>query len=154
MERLILLAIAVIRILTIVVGIFIAFKFKGFFHKIISLGLIISVLFAWIDNRYALISILIMILLAMTTFIYGLTIKDIHILERISIIVMGLFLTVSPISKLMHWPVAGQLKLLMILPIIITLASFIKCRKLTKEMSFMILWLYYALLTFLRFWIY
>jgi hypothetical protein len=91
-------------------------------------------------------------ILTITTFIYGFTVNDLNRLEKINIITMGLFLTVSSIFKLLHFPGAGEIKLSMAVPIIIALATFVKGRKLTREMSFMIFWLVYATAEFLRLW--
>ena len=35
-----------------ILGVLIAFKFRGFFHKISSIGLAISILFVWTENKY------------------------------------------------------------------------------------------------------
>jgi len=148
MEKLIITAIAIL-------GTLIAFKFKGLFHKVIAFGLTVSVLFVWTDNKYIITgSFIALTILTITTFIYGLTIKDLNNFEKISITTMGLFLTVSSIFKLLHLPGAGEIKLSMAVPIIITLAAFIKDRQLTREMSFMIFWLVYATSEFLRLWTY
>jgi hypothetical protein len=143
MERLVLTAV-------VVLGIIIAFAFKGFFHKGISIGLAISILLLWSDNQYIITSSFILFLiLTITTFIYGLTVKGISKFEKIGIITMGLFLIINFLSKLLHFPGANIMKLSMAVPIIITLASFLKGRKLTKEMSFMVVWLFYVILEFI-----
>ena len=147
MEELVLTIVAVL-------GIFIALKFKGFFHKIISIGLAISFLLVWTDSQYIITgSFIALILLTIITFIYGLMIKEVDIFEKVSISIMGLFLAVSSISKLLHLSGVGVIKLSMAIPIIITLITFIRGKQLTKEMSFMIFWLFYAALEFLRLWI-
>ena len=144
-----------------VLGTLIALKFKGVFHKIISIGLTISILFvwlsAWIGREYynfSMTGIMIFLfvaplLLAIATIIYGLTVKQLNKLEKISITTTGVFFTIFGISNLMHFPFAEQIRLLMIVPIIITLTTFIKGRKITREMSFMLFWLFYATLIFI-----
>jgi len=139
MEKIILLTVAIL-------GTLIALKFKGVFHKILSIGLTISVLLTWTDNIYIITgSFIVLTLLTITTFIYGLTVKELDNFEKISITTMGIFLAVSSIFKMLHFPGAEIIKLSMIVPIIITLATFIRGRKLTKEMSFMIFWLFYSI---------
>ena len=146
MERLVLTAV-------VVLGIIIAFAFKGFFHKGIFIGLAISILLLWSDNQYIITSSFILFLiLTITTFIYGLTVKGISKFEKIGIITMGLFLIINFLFKLLHFPGANIMKLSMAVPIIITLASFLKGRKLTKEMSFMVVWLFYVILEFISIW--
>ena len=136
-----------------ILGTFIAFKFKGVYHKMISIGLTISVLLVWTCNNYLItISFISITLLNIATFVYGLTNKKLNNFEKVCITIMGAFLAVSSIFNLMHLPFAGQIKLSMIIPIIITLATFIRGRKLTREMSFMIFWLFYATLEFLKLW--
>ena len=149
----------ILLVIAAIFGTFIAFKFKGLFHKVISigqtifiLGLLISILLIRATHNYIIAGDFIVVaLLSITTVIYGLTVKGISIFEKISITIMGLFLTNSLIFKLMHYPFAGLIQLSMIVPIIITLTVFIKDRRLTKEMSFMIFWLFYAI-SKLTFW--
>ncbi len=146
MEKLIISAVAIL-------GTIIAIKFKGLFHKAISFGLLITVLLVWTGDKYIIKGSFIgLTILTITTFIYGFTVNDLNRLEKINIITMGLFLTVSSIFKLLHFPGAGEIKLSMAVPIIIALATFVKGRKLTREMSFMIFWLVYATAEFLRLW--
>ena len=148
MEKVIISAVAIL-------GALIAIKFKGLFHKVIALGLTISVLLVWTGNKYIITGSFIgLAILTITTFIYGLTVKDLNRIEKISITTIGLFLTISSFFKLLHLPGAGIIKLTMAVPIIITLATFVKGGKLTREMSFMIFWLTYATAEFLRLWIY
>ena len=136
-----------------ILGTLIAFKFKGIYHKIISVGLTISILLLWTGNSYFITSSSIVIsLLTIATFVYGLTARELSKFERLSVTIMGVFLAVNFIFKLMHYPLAGQIKLSMIVPIIITLATLIKGKKLTKEMCFMIFWLFYATFNFLSLW--
>lgn len=147
MKGLILTAVAIL-------GVLVAFKFKGLFHKIISIGLAISFLFSWSRNKYMITgSFIVFTLLSIITFIYGQTVKEIDILKKISIITMGFFLTISSISKLFHFPATEVIKFSMIIPIIITLVVFIRERQLTKEMSFMILFSIYAVSELLSLWI-
>ena len=136
-----------------ILGTLITFKFKGVYHRVISIGLI-SFLLVWTNNPYFItVSFITVSLLTVATFVYGLTGKQLKKLEKISIATMGMFLAVSSIFRFMHYPFAGQIKLSMIVPIIITLITFVIGRKLTREMSFMIFWLFYATFEFLRLWI-
>jgi hypothetical protein len=148
MEKLIISAVAIL-------GTLIAIKFNGLFHKLIAIGLTISVLLVWTGNKYIITgSFIVLFVLTVATFIYGLTVKDLTKIEKISIVALGLFLTISSIFKLFHLPGSGIIKLSMIVPIFLTLATFVKGRKLTREMSFMIFWLVYATAEFLKLWIY
>ena len=141
-----------------VLGNLIAFKFKGIYHKIISIGLTISVLFveafSWTDSTflpYLMTGGIIVILMTIATIIFGLTAKKLSNLERISVTTMGIFTFVSLMFGLLHLPFDGQIRLSMIIPIVITLITFIRGRKLTKEMGFMIFWLYCAILYWLSY---
>ena len=136
-----------------ILGTFIAFKFKGVYHKIISAGLTISVLLVWTSNNYFItVGFITVSFLTIATFVYGLIVKELNNFEKVCITIMGAFLAVSSIFNLMHLPFAGEIKISMIVPIIITLATFIRDRKLTREMSFMIFWLFYATLEFVKLW--
>ncbi len=147
MEKLIITVVAIL-------GTLIAIKFKGIFHKLIAIGLTISVLLVWTGDQYIITgSFIALFVITIATFIYGLTVKDITKIEKVSIIVMGLFQTISSLFNLLHIPGAGLIKIAMVVPIIIMLATFVKLRKLTREMSFMIFWFVYAIAEFLRIWI-
>ena len=139
-----------------ILGTLIAFKFKGIWHKLISVGLTISaLLFLFTSSRFFVEnSFVVITLLAIATLVYGLAIKNLNGFEKISITTVGIFLVVRSIFKLMLFPFAGEIKLSMIIPTIITLVLFIKGKKITKEMSFMIFWLFYTTLEFLRLWTY
>ena len=146
MERLIISAVAVL-------GALISLRFKGVVHKVISIGLTISVLLVWTSNRYIITgSFIAFILLSVMTFFYGLIVKGFNKFEKISVMIMGLFLAVSSVLKLFHYPRTGIIQLSLTVPIIITLASITRSRQLTKEMSFMIIWLVYAISEFLKLW--
>lgn len=147
MEQLIISAVAIL-------GTILAIKFRGLFHKLIAFGIAISVLIVWIDNKYLIMgSFYALLVLTIATVIYGFKVKGLNKTEKISIISMGLFLTLDSYFKLQHLPGVGLIKFSMAVPIIITLISFVKGRKLTREMSFMIFWLVFAFVEFLSLWI-
>jgi hypothetical protein len=143
----------IILTLAAILGLLIAFKFKGIFHRVISIGLTISALICWAGSKYIYgVSLAMIMLLSIVTLIYGLTVKGVSNFEKINVTTMGLFLTIDVIFILFHFPGAGIISMLMAIPIIITLTTFIKKRKLTKEMSFMIFWLVIAVAEFLNLW--
>ncbi|MCL2311602.1 MAG: hypothetical protein FWC41_03780 [Firmicutes bacterium] len=127
-----------------ILGLLIAYKFKGVFHKIISIGLFISALLLLAGGAYFTETIC---LLSIATFIYGLILKELDTLEKVYILVMSGLLAVRLIVKLMSLPfpvLTGIIKLSLCVPVLFTLFVFIRNRKLTREMSFMIFWLLYA----------
>ena len=139
--------------IAIISGTVIAFRFKGLFHKLISIGLTVSALLVLTGNMYIITgSMIALTILAITTMIYGLTVKELFKLEKISVTTMGIFVTISSILKMFHFPGAQIVQLSMTIPILITLTSFIKSKGLTKEMSFMIFWFVYITTDFIRFW--
>ena len=142
----------IILSIVVVLGTLIAFKFKGIFHKIISIGLAVSILLIfWTSNKLVITGgFIVVIFLSITTFIYGLKVKGLNRFERTSIAAMGLFCAYLMIAKTMHWPFATLTALSMIVPVIITLATFIKDKRLIKEMSFMLFWLSYAVSVVLK----
>jgi len=148
MEKLIISIVAIL-------GTLIALKFKGLFHRLISIGLAISVLLVWTGDKYIITgSFIALTILTIATIIYGLTVNNLNGFEKISITTMGIFLSVSSIFKILHWSGAELIKLSLTVPIIITIIAFIKVRQLTREMSFMIFWLVYSTLEILKLWLY
>jgi hypothetical protein len=84
----------------------IAVQFKGLFHKVITFGLTISVILAWAtgNREIALACFILFAMMTILTFIYGLTVKDLNRIEKISIITMGFFMIINSFSKLLHLP--------------------------------------------------
>ncbi len=58
---------------------------------------------------------------------------------------MGFFVATGSIFKLLHYPGVGLIRLAMVIPVVMTVLVFVKGRRLTREMSFMIIWLVYAM---------
>jgi hydrogenase/urease accessory protein HupE len=136
------------------IGTLIALNFKGRFHRAITFALTISLLLVWTSNLYIITgSFVAFVVLSITTFIYGITVSGLTKLEKISIISMGLMLTINSSFKLLHLPGEGVIKLSLAIPIVLTFATYAIGRKLTREMSFMIIWWVYAVVDFLEPWV-
>ncbi len=147
MEKITLSIIAILGLLT-------AFKFKGIFHKMISIGITLAILITWVKSDIVLfISVILMLILAIATLIYGLRAKELKTIERSSIISMGGFVSIFLIFSILHLPGAGIVNLLLLIPIIVTIIAYIKQRQLTKEMSFLFIWVVLACIEFVDFWI-
>lgn len=130
-------------------GILLALNFKGRFHRVITFGLTISLLLVWTSNLYIISgSFVAFVVLSITTFIYGITVSGLTKLEKISIMTTGLMLTINSSFKLLHLPWEVATKLSLAIPIILTFATYVIGRKLTREMSFMIIWWVYAIVDF------
>ena len=139
--------------LVAILGVFIALKFKGLFHRVISIGLAISVLLALTGNPWVKTLVFYAFtLLLFAIFVYSFKVKGLRKIEKISITSMGLILFLSSVFKLFHLPGGAPMKLLMLVPIILTLGTFLKYRRLTKEMGFMLFCLVYAIFELARVW--
>jgi hypothetical protein len=147
MEKIALSIIAILGLIT-------ALKFKGIFHKVISIGITLAILITWIKSDIVLfISYILLLIFAIVTSIYGLKAKELRTIERNSIITMGGFLAIYFTFAILHLPGGGIMKILLLIPIVLTIISYRKHRKLTKEMSFLFFWLVMACIEFANNWI-
>lgn len=134
-------------------GLLNAFNFKGIFHKVISIGITLAMLITWVDSdTVRFISYILLSIMAIVTLIYGLRAKELRTIERNSIIIMGGFLALSYILSILHLPGGGIMKILLLIPIVLTIISYRKHRKLTKEMSFIFFWIVMACIAFINNW--
>jgi hypothetical protein len=65
-------------------------------------------------------------------------------------LIIGIFAFVSFFSKLMHYPYANELKLLMIIPIVCFGLTFIKKEKFKNELSILTIFVAYELSEFIK----
>ena len=116
---------------------------KGVFHKIIAFGFVCSIFLSWFENEtVSLISLILVILLGFLTSIYGLKVNGLFAIERIGISTLGFCFVLNFVSKIMHFPWVGSIRLFTIIPIVVYLISLLVNKKLiTKETSFMITWI-------------
>lgn len=77
---------------------------------------------------------------------------DLNKNESISIMIAGMFISINILFKLYNWPWATQLRISLSIPIVVSILYFLKNRKLTREMSFMIFWLAYSISDFVKLW--
>jgi hypothetical protein len=126
---------------------------KGTFHKIIAFGFVFPILLSWVENRIVLLAGLCLImLLGLLTGIYGLKEKGLSAIERIGISTMGFCFMLSVIFKIMHLPEAWFMRLIMVVPVAIYLIGLLVNKKaITKEMSFMITWIFLVIIEIISF---
>lgn len=129
-----------------ILSLYIAFKFEGIFHKIISVGAIASIFTVLLFRDYTIlmISYFIFFLMQTTTLAYGIFNQKISLPDRISIVSMGLFFSLKSLSQLLHFPFANQMILSLSVPMLLFLAALVYNRSMRKELSFMIFWFFYA----------
>lgn len=143
-------------IVTVVVvsGIIIASGFRGVLHKIITGGQAIAVSLVWIGSKPALsISLLLLFIAGLLTFVYGLKRKAADRFRNISVMLAGILFIIGTGFKVLHLPGAGYAELLWILPFISVLISAVKDKRVyTQEMSFMLFWCVYGVLQFIALW--
>ena len=119
--------------------------YKGFFHKFISFGLAAVMLLAWADIRIlSRISLILLIFFALMTIVYGLVVKNLYLVERLSISFVSFLLFLNTLFTIQHYPGAQFLQLSLIIPVI----SYLFClsKRITKELSFMIFWITMAVI--------
>ncbi len=136
----------VLFLLVIILSLYIAFRFDGIYHKVITAGTIISLFSVLLfhDHTILTISYFIFFIMQIATFLYGVMNKQLRTLDGISIVTMGLFFTIKSTIQLFHYPFVNESIASLILPAGLFLIAFIYDRKMRKELSFMIFWFCYA----------
>ena len=94
---------------------------------IITSGLSIGVLFAWTGiSNVILTGLIIYMLSAVFSAVYGVFSKDLPKHQRIIIALTGLFGLFANLSALNHWPYAGEIRLSMAIPLALYLILIYK----------------------------
>ena len=145
---------AIILSIMAIIGISFSITKAKTFQKIISFGLSFSIFITWIgDKNILLVSLLLLTMASLLTFIYGLTIKEISKIERISICFIGLLFAVTIFSKIMYWQGANLMKIILTFPFITYLTGLIINKKaITNETGFMIIWLSLLVIEIVKIW--
>lgn len=125
-----------------VLGLIFSFKKEGLFQKIITIGLTISVLFLLTgDSNFLLGSLLLQLVLAITSVIYALIVKELKIIDRIAISSIGILFALGTLTIINHYPGQGLLRFALMIPIVLFLSTSIKHGlKQPKEFGFMVIW--------------
>ena len=136
-----------------VIGLFFSLKNEGLFQKIITIGLSISVFIAWAGNSsILLVSLLIQLIFGVISAIYALKVSGLSLIERISIGITGLLVSVGTLGIINHYPWQLELRLSLIIPILLFIWISIKnIRKLSKEFGFMLIWFALMIFQFLHY---
>lgn len=144
----------IILTVVIVLGIIIAFCFRGILHKILAGGQAIAILCMWTGFGPALSTgLLLLFITGFLTFMYGFNKKAWDMFQNIGIMLTGILFMLSMVAKILHLPGGGYFKLIWILPVILVLISAIKDKRVyTKEMSFMLFWCTYGVMQFIAIW--
>ena len=129
----------------ILIGILLFKKTKPKLLVGILVGLIISFVLSFIENELLTnISFISFGILSLIFFAYS------GIKRKWLNLVIGLFAFVSFFSKLMHYPYANELKLLMIIPILSYALTFWKKEKYENELSILTIFVAYELSEFIK----
>jgi hypothetical protein len=138
-----------------IIGVVRSFMFKGQFHKLIAIGQFISMLvFLLRIPHAATVGFWILLVLSAVTFYYGIKEKKLDAMSRVSIVSMGLALTVKALFSFNLWPGAGVVGVLMIVAVVLTLIDLIRTGGLSREMCFMPFWFVHAVVSVIRNWMY
>jgi hypothetical protein len=134
-----------------IIGMVRSFLFKGQFHKLIAIGQLIGMLvFLLRIPHAATVGFWILSVLSAVTFYYGIKENGLDTIGRVSVVAMGLALTVKALFSFNLWPGAGVVGVLMIIAVILTLIDIIRTRGLSKEMCFMSFWFVFAVSAVIR----
>lgn len=134
-----------------IIGVVRSFMFKGQFHRLIAISQLASMLVFLLNIPHAsTVGFWILLVLSAVTFYYGVKEKGIDTMGRVSVVVMGLALTVKALFSFNLWPGAGVVGVLMIIAVILTLIDLIRTRGLSREMCFMTFWFVYAVSAVIR----
>jgi hypothetical protein len=138
--------------LVALIGIWLAGKQKGVFHKMITVFLAVAIFITWQRTpNIFLFSIFIQLLSAVLTCFYGIFVRSLNISERFFIITMGLMVTSGLLFRLQHWPYSVLISLLLIIPLTAFVVHLVISRKFaSKEMSFMYIWTAIASVQFIN----
>lgn len=125
-----------------VIGLIFSLTKTGLFQKIITIGLAISVLIIWIGNKnFLFVGLLLQVCFAVISTIYSATVKELKIIERITIATMGMVLMLGTLSIILHYPGQEVLRFALLILLILFLWTSIKQgRNQPKEFGFMMIW--------------
>ena len=135
----------IIILIGIVVGMFLFQKTKPNLLKGILVGLIISFGISFFDNQ---------VLTNISFFSFGIFSLTFGVYSGINkkwlYLIIGLFAFISFLFKLMHYPFANELKLLMLLPIVSYLLTFKKLESHKTGLSIASIFVAYELTEFIK----
>lgn len=143
LELLLLLAIGIY-------GVILAFKYKGKLPKAISLGQLIFIALVLTKYDYAVkLGFLVLFCSIILTIIYGIKAKELNKLTRTTIVISGLIILLNFVYRLSHWPVFYGLQFTPFIPLILMVIAFLKEPKFSKELSFMIFWFMFIVISYI-----
>ncbi len=135
----------IIILIGIIIGFLLFKRTKPNFLKGILIGLILSLgIYSFEIEFLANISFISFGILSLTFAVYS------GIKRKWLNLIIGIFAFVSFFSKLMHYPYANGLKLLMVIPIICYVMTLIKSESNKAELSIMTIFVAYELSEFLK----
>ncbi|MBI1183266.1 hypothetical protein GC194_03270 [bacterium] len=106
--------------------------------KLLTLGLNVGILMTWTGVPMVItVGLIIYMLTALMISFYGLKTKGHTILNRLTIVIAGIFSFVAHISFLMHWPFAGAVRMSMVIPLTLYLISLFYGMIKRKEMGYL-----------------
>ena len=135
-------------ILVILAGLVLSFRYKGILHKVIACGLALPIIleFLGITEIHGIILSVLNLTMIVLTIVYGFKELKHSKIKHISVICFGFVLLLAFVFKTMNFPGAGYINLIIVLSFVFYLVGLIADRKhITKEISFMIIWLGYIL---------
>ncbi len=122
-------------------GLVYSFGKEGLFQKVITISLCISISIIQIGTKEALlISLIILVVAALSSFVYGLIIRNLKFIDRLLICINGLTVFIYLIFTIQHWPKFGIEKVLYLSSFLFVLYLIIHKFKLTKEFGFILIW--------------
>lgn len=147
------MASAILILIISLIGLILSLKKDGYFQKIITVGLVISVSIIWVGDRNSLLaSVLLQLGLAFLSVIYAIIAKGVKIIDRIVIAIVGLILTFGTLAIIQHYPGQKELRIALIIPMALFLWTTIKHgRYQPKEFGFTLIWIVIAAVQFVNY---
>lgn len=129
-----------------IIGVLISLRYKGIFHKVISIGLGISILVVWLNNTILTTkSFYSLFVWGILTVMYGYNAKKLTPAEKGGIVSMGWMILLSTTFKIQHWPGSNIVHFLFLLPIAVYIFGLLRQKnRLRKDISFMLTWMVYG----------
>jgi hypothetical protein len=128
------------------IAVIIAIRFKGAFHKLIAFGIAVCVALPFLSNRTTTtIAFVSLALFALLTALYGWKERGLSKIESVAIVLTGVVMALSIFMKHQHLPYASVTRILMIIPLASLIIVLIQNKKVTKEVSVLLYWAFYAL---------
>jgi len=130
-----------------IIGVFMSFAFKGVFHKLIAIGLALSILSAFVPfQEVAAARFWMLTAMSLATVIYRLAMNDFTKMEKGFIVSLGALFFIYQLAGFLGWGARPVILLIMLVPLFLFCLIVLRHREnLNRWISFMVIWIAVAL---------